>query len=239
MMLALTIALMTGTLVAVLLIRRLRDKPWIEQGVIATSRTEGRFGAMPAPAVGLWVFLAMVSSLFALFTAAYLMRMGHGHGHGEALHDWQSVTKPAVLWLNTLVLIAASFAMQTARNAADADNLARSIDRVRNAFTLGGVLTLVFLAGQLWAWAQLQATGQYSASSPAYAFFILLTGVHGLHLVGGLAVWMKTASRVWRGMEDADLIEVGKVRLSVQLCTTYWHYLLLVWAVLFALLLLT
>lgn len=237
MMLALTIALLTGSLVALLLIQRLRDKPWIERGVVATSHTEGRFGAMPAPAVGLWVFLAMVTSLFALFAAAYLMRMGHGHG--EAIHDWHSVTKPAVLWLNTLVLVAASLAMQWARRAAETDNLTRSIDRVRNGFTLAGALTLVFLAGQLWAWAQLQATGQYSASSPAYAFFILLTGVHGLHLVGGLVVWTKTASRVWRGLDDADLIEVGKVRLSVQLCTTYWHYLLVVWGVLFALLLLT
>jgi cytochrome c oxidase subunit III len=233
MMLALTIALLTGITVALLLIQRLRDKPWVQQGVVATSQSEG---GMPAPAVGLWVFLAMVTSLFALFTAAYLMRMG---GHGELIHDWHSVTKPAVLWLNTLMLVLASVAMQRARNAAESDNLVRRIDRVRNGFTLAGVLTLVFLAGQLWAWAQLQATGQYSASSPAYAFFILLTGVHGLHLIGGLTVWMKTASRVWRGLEDADLIEVGKVRLSVQLCTTYWHYLLLVWLALFALLLLT
>jgi cytochrome c oxidase subunit 3 len=52
-----------------------------------------------------------------------------------------------------------------------------------------------------------------------------------LHLLGGLWVWGRTTAKVLRG------VEVGKVRLSVELCTVYWHYLLLVWLVLFAVLL--
>ena len=61
--------------------------------------------------------------------------------------------------------------------------------------------------------------------------FLLLTALHGLHVLGGLWVWGRTTAKVWRG------VEVGKVRLSVELCTVYWHYLFLVWLVLFALLL--
>jgi cytochrome c oxidase subunit 3 len=57
--------------------------------------------------------------------------------------------------------------------------------------------------------------------------------VHGLHLLGGLVAWGRTTAKVWRG------IEVGKVRLSVELCAMYWHYLLLVWLVVFAVLLST
>ena len=75
--------------------------------------------------------------------------------------------------------------------------------------------------------------GYYAAGNPANAFFYLLTGVHGLHLLGGLVVWVRTAARMARGAELDD------VRLSVELCTVYWHYLLLVWLVLFGLLLLT
>ena len=55
--------------------------------------------------------------------------------------------------------------------------------------------------------------------------------LHGLHLLGGLWVWGRTTAKVLRG------VEVGKLRLSVELCTVYWHYLLLVWLVLFAVLL--
>jgi cytochrome c oxidase subunit 3 len=80
----------------------------------------------------------------------------------------------------------------------------------------------------------LQVSGYFVASGPASAFFYLLTGVHGLHLLGGLIVWGRTLVRMAQpGVEVIDL------RLSVELCTVYWHYLLLVWLVLFAVLLST
>jgi cytochrome c oxidase subunit III len=233
MMIALAIALVVGTVIALVLIQRLRAKPWTEIGVVPASQDT----MDPAPKVGLWVLLAAITSLFALFTAAYLMRMGHGHG-GE-LHDWQAISKPLLLWFNTAVLILASVAMQRAKRIADAGDLVAEIDRLRGGFTLAGILTLVFLAGQFWAWLDLRASGQYSASMPAYAFFILLTSVHAVHLLGGLLVWTKTATRVWVGIEKKDLERQSRIRLSVQLCTVYWHYLLLVWLALFILLLLT
>jgi cytochrome c oxidase subunit 3 len=117
--------------------------------------------------------------------------------------------------------------MQWARGAATRG----PAERVRVALIAGGVLALAFLAGQLLAWRQLSASGYFMASGPASAFFYLLTGVHGLHLLGGLLVWGKTVVRMAHGAELIDL------RLSVELCTVYWHYLLLVWLVLFAVLL--
>ena len=51
---------------------------------------------------------------------------------------------------------------------------------------------------------------------------------------GGLFVWGRAASRMYRGRTAADTM-----RLGVELCTVYWHYLLLVWFVLFGLLLIT
>ena len=58
----------------------------------------------------------------------------------------------------------------------------------------------------------------------------LITGLHGLHLLGGLVAWGRTIAKLWRGFE------VAQVRLSVELCTAYWHFLLVVWLVLFGLL---
>jgi len=97
----------------------------------------------------------------------------------------------------------------------------------------------VFLLGQGYAWQLLYATGDYGVSSPAFSFLVLLTAIHGLHLIGGLYVWSRTAARLRSGLEEADLIKVGAIRQSVQLCATYWHYLLLIWIVLFAILLST
>jgi cytochrome c oxidase subunit 3 len=80
------------------------------------------------------------------------------------------------------------------------------------------------------AWQQLVVAGYFVASNPANSFFYLLTAAHGLHLMGGLAALGKTTARVWRSTKVAEM------QLSVELCTIYWHFLLLVWLVLLGLL---
>lgn len=226
MMTGLLIGMLTGITVWWLLVQRLRDKPWVEKGMLPASQDTITSNA---PKIGLWVFLAMVTSLFLIFNSAYLMRMGYGHG---GLESWVPVDEPGVLWINSIVLTLASIAMQFATSCAGRND-ARGM---RTYYTAGGALTLLFLAGQLLAWRQLGASGAYDASNPAYAFFILLTAVHGLHLIGGLWVMARTAAKLWRGLETASAEAAGKVRQSVQLTTTYWHFLLLVWFGLFALL---
>jgi cytochrome c oxidase subunit 3 len=89
------------------------------------------------------------------------------------------------------------------------------------------------------AWQQARASGNLGPDSPAYAFFVLLTAVHGLHLLGGLFVLGRTTLRIFRGIEANNVIARGRIRMSVQLCTTYWHWLLLIWLGVFALLLST
>ena len=85
----------------------------------------------------------------------------------------------------------------------------------------------------------MNAAGLSLGANPANAFFFLLTGAHGLHLVGGLVVWAWNSIRVWRGFGQDDSDQANRIRLSVELCTTYWHYLLLVWLILLGLLLVT
>jgi cytochrome c oxidase subunit 3 len=228
MLSALLIAMLTAITVWWLLIQRLKDKPWTKQGVVPTSQ-EGLTSS--APKVGLWVFLAVVSSLFGLLASAYTMRIT---GHG-GLAPWQALDEPSLLWINTLVLVLASGAMQIARNRIDADDL----DGGRSYFLGAGLLTLVFLAGQLLAWQQARAAGNFGADNPAFSFFVLLTAVHGLHLLGGLFVLARTSVRIFRGVSAEQVVARSRIRMSVQLCTTYWHWLLLVWLGVFALLLST
>lgn len=229
MMTALLIAMLTGITIWFLVIQRLKTKPWTEHGVIAGSQ-EGLTSS--APRVGLWVFLGVVTSLFLVFVGAYIMRKDHGHGGG--MHAWVPVDDPDVLWLNTAVLVLASVAMQIARNA-----IARgAVAKAKPTFAMGGLLTVLFLAGQVWAWRQLSATGLYTAETPAYAFFILLTAVHGLHLVGGLFVLARTALRM-RELDPGNAVALARADMSIGLCTTYWHFLLVVWIGLFWLLMTT
>ncbi len=217
------IALIAGVVVWGLLARRLTAKPWETAG----SPEEAEAGStlsLPPAKLGLLILLAVITSLFGLFISAYWMRMEHAHG------DWTPLAVPRLLWLNTALLILSSAGMQWASGAARRSQT----QRVRVALITGGAFAWAFLAGQLLAWRQLSASGYFVASNPAVAFFYLLTAVHGLHLLGGLLVWGKTVARMARS--GAELIDV---RSSVELCTVYWHFLLLVWLVLFAVLLST
>jgi cytochrome c oxidase subunit 3 len=217
--------LLAGILVWALLVSRLSGKSWQVKDAIGALR-EGGGTSLPPARIGFWMLLGVISALFGLFITAYHMRMVDGMQHG----DWCHYPVPGLLWFNTLVLMLGSVAMQSARAAADRD--ARQQLRLR--LVTGGLLTLAFLVGQLLAWRELSSTSFYSLRNPAVAFFYLLTAVHGLHLVGGLVVWARTVGRLL-----APAARSPDVRETVALCTVYWHYLLLVWLVLFGLLLST
>ena len=197
--------------------QRLMSKPWLEVGAIDEVSDRG-VSSLPAATIGLGVFLAVVSSLFALFISAYFMRM--------QVADWVQLPAPKVLWFNTGALILSSVALQYAYVAARRGRM----EGVGDGLILGGLFALTFLAGQLLAWRQLNAAGYFLAANPGNAFFYLFTGVHGLHLLGGLVALAMTADKVWRGFE------LNHVRLSVRLCAVYWHFLLALWLVLFSLL---
>jgi cytochrome c oxidase subunit 3 len=174
--------------------------------------------SLPPAKIGLGIFLAVVGSLFALFISAYLMRM--------ELIDWRALPVPRLLWFNTGVLILSSGMLQWAQIAARHDDS----DSVLIGLLAGGISAVVFLIGQLLAWQQLNTAGYFLTTNPANAFFYLITAVHGLHVLGGLAVLGRTTVKAWRG------VEVSRLRLSVELCTMYWHFLLLVWLIVLALL---
>jgi len=224
-----SVALVAGIAVWWLAARRLTTKSWQAQGTY-----DGRDAArMPGPAparIGLWVFLAVATSFFGLFISAYFIRMSPHLAQGALLRDWRPVVEPSILWLNTVALLASSIGMQVARGAVGRGQ----VPRARAGMLAGGVFAVAFLAGQLLAWRQLQAAGYYAASNPANAFFYVLTALHGLHLLGGLVVWGRTVARLSR-----DGAAPGATRLTVELCAVYWHYLLIVWLVLFGLLLMT
>jgi cytochrome c oxidase subunit 3 len=210
-------ALLAAVLVWFLLVRKLRAKSWIAKGVIS----EDGLAAIPPQRVGLWVFLGVVTSLFMLFIIIYRERSG--------FPDWRPLADPRMLWFNTALLVIASVALQRARNAAEQGRLGAQ----RINLTAAGVFTIGFLAGQTYAWREVAAAGHFMATNPADAFFYLLTGLHGLHLLGGLYVWAKATLNSWQEFEPDDVERAAGLRVSVALCSVYWHYLLLLWLVLF------
>ena len=201
----------------------LADKPWLEVGV-GVAAGGAKLPSPPTAKVGLGAFLVVAGSLFSLLVSAYSMRMD--------MADWRALPMPTVLWFSTGLLILASIALHTAVIAARCDELGH----VRSSILAAGVCSLAFLTTQLLAWRELAASGYFTAANPASAFFYLLTAVHGLHMLGGLVALCRTSIRAFALSAASPPRAVGELRLSVELCALYWHFLLLVWLILFSLL---
>ena len=224
---------------------RLTEKSWETPG--ATAYLEPADYRPEAARVALWVYFCVATMLFTLLTAAYLMRMlSHGESY-EVVHDWHSIPRPTLLWINTGVLVLASAVWEAARFAVQHQQAAKT----REYLIAGGALGFLFLAGQLVVWRQLHDAGfflagpslclgdwsdlnqsvvHFPSSNPAIGFFYLITTIHGLHIGGGLVAWARAIGRATNGID---------VHGIVSLSATYWHFLLVVWLAMFGLLLST
>jgi cytochrome c oxidase subunit III len=183
------------------------SKPWLETGTAAAVETAG---GSSIERVGLGIFLVVVGALFALFGSAFVMRMD--------LESWSSLRLPPIVWANTAQLILASLFLHLAAAAArrgDRSGLARDL-------AVAALATAGFLIGQLLAWRELAMAGDGLTTGPASSFFYLLSGLHGLHIVGGLAALGLVAAR---GAGD-----LRRLALGTGLCVAYWDFLLIVWA---------
>ena len=168
--------------------------------------------------LGLWMFLGTVTMLFAAFTSAYIVRRSGS--------DWRHVELPSMLWANSLVLALSSAAVEIANWRGARAAWRSSATLMLTAFVLG----IVFLAGQVAVWRQMEAAGVYLPTSPHSSFFFMLTGAHAVHVVAALVVlaWGAVAT-----LKGAASPRSWAARMS--LCRTFWHYLGAVWVFLFAL----
>jgi cytochrome c oxidase subunit 3 len=202
----------------------LAEKPWLPLPAGAAHVYDSDPNA--AARVALRFFIAVVSVLFFLFTITFLARSQYPDFQALASQPWQPFNDPSRLWFNTALLAVSSLAMQLSYGVANRGKLNSTIIGVSAA----AFFAVLFLLAQLNLWQQLQDMGFYVSSNPANSYFYLFTAVHGLHLIGGLVALGNVVFRLWsNSAPDA----IGG---SLKLCSTYWHFLLAIWLLLFALL---
>ena len=173
--------------------------------------------------IGMWVALASITMLFTALTSAYIVRAGLGN-------DWRPVRMPSLLWLSTALILTSSVTLEAARKFLKRGNNRK----YRLWLSLTVFLGLGFLGTQVLAWRQMVLQGVYLASNPHSSFFYLLTGVHGLHLLGGILTLDFLLLRAWRTLSDA--LAQRKRQAAVDAVTLYWHFMDGLWIYLFLLL---
>jgi cytochrome c oxidase subunit 3 len=202
----------------------LAEKPWLPQPAGPAQILDD--DPQAAARIALRFFIAVVSVLFFLFTITFLSRSQYPDFQALAGQPWQPFTDSSRLWFNTALLAFSSLAIQFGVSAARKGHVNSTVAGV----TAAVFFAVLFLLAQLDLWQQLQAMGFYVSSNPANSYFYLFTAIHGLHLMGGLVALSNVVFSVWY---DGELSELAG---PLKLCATYWHFLLAVWLLLFALL---
>ncbi|MBD0370666.1 MAG: cytochrome c oxidase subunit 3 [Pyrinomonadaceae bacterium] len=173
--------------------------------------------------LGMWVGLASILMLFTALTSAYIVRAGLSD-------DWRPLQVPNFLWASTALILASSVTFQMAHRAIKR----YEVKTYTRWVTLTGLLGLGFLTTQLLAWRQLVAQGVYLASNPHSSFFYLLTGVHGLHLLGGILGLGYLLARRWNKLASREAIR--RRQRAAGVIGLYWHFMDGLWVYLFLLL---
>lgn len=192
--------------------------------------------------LGLLVGLTGVLMIFVSFTSAYIVRQGLPTFDGRTnalVRDWFSIPLPPLLFLNTLVLLLSSGTMEMARRSAARDAGVLQAASIPGSparewkipwLTLTVLLGLSFLIGQWTVWRELAASGLYLSTNPSSSFVYLLTGTHGVHLLGGiLALVVAGASSLLRGSAESRAV-------VVDVAGWYWHFMAGVWVCILCLL---
>ena len=177
----------------------------------------GGRGPTSVAVLGMWVALVPVLMLFLAFASAYIVRRTVGV-------DWNTGPLPRLLWVNTVVLLASSLALERARAVERAGR--PPLRWILVTLALG----VLFVIGQIFAWLEVRSLGFRMSTSAHTSFFYVLTGAHAAHVLGGLAGFVAAARWPEQGWRRASL------GLVLRVVAIYWHFLLFLWFGLFALL---
>ncbi len=162
--------------------------------------------------------ISICVSIFAFFAAlviAYWWR-------SQTPPFWDPIPLPGALWVSTALMFASSATFEAARRVYRKGGHRRAMQWLALTAALG----VAFLISQLTAWRALVRFGAFLAQNPHSTFFYLFTGLHGLHLMGGLVAMLVLFLRRSPRREMVDAV------------TFYWHFLGLLWIALFSTLLL-
>lgn len=167
---------------------------------------------------GIWVALAAITMMFVAFTSALFVR------EGSSSTDWHHLAIPRILFLNSLVLVASSLTLEIARRrvAAFARGLIDEVSGPLRWLYATLALGLLFVAGQYQAWLGLRAQGLFLASNPNSSFFYVLTGVHVVHVLGGLGGLLYVIDKL-----DRPVLALRRSTLDAM--SYYWHFMAGLW----------
>lgn len=167
--------------------------------------------------IGIWLAVASITMMFLALTSAYILN--------QAYH--RPLDLPSMFLVSTVIILASSVTFEISRRA-----LRQRYEVIfMRWLCVTMILGLTFLCVQSFAWRQLVAHGFYVNTNLHSGYAYIFTGLHAVHLLGGILALSYVIYKSRRGLWTAL-----RRRVSVDATALYWHFLDGLWLYLLAIL---
>jgi len=196
----------------------LLQKPWEREQAALDNSHEGKTFDISVQKSAVIIIFGIATVIFSLVFTSYLYTLSPDQ-------DTRYLLRPNLLWINTIILFFVTFFFSKVTK----DLTKNKTLNVKKNLLIVGVLSYLFLFGQVIFWFQLLESGNYVSTNSYFSNFYVFTALHGLHLLGGLFFWGKVSSKVFK-LDQNKILEEEK---NISALSLYWTYLLIVWLMFF------
>ncbi len=169
----------------------------------------------------LWVGMAGIVMMFAAFTSAYMVKQAAG--------NWLEFAMPIYFYFSTASILLSSFFLYKSFAGYKSGN-----ERTYKLYLLiGFVFGSAFVVLQYFGWQALFGMGVDMKGNASGGFFYLITGLHVIHVLGGIAALVVTMLNAF----SLKFKVTEKRLLRYDLVINYWHFVDILWVYLFIFLL--
>lgn len=176
--------------------------------------------AMHPKKFALWLFLVTIVMIFAGLTSAYIVRQSEG--------NWLEYDLPTIFWYSSGIVILSSIFLQYGYASAKKDNLAG----LRTGLGLAVLFGIAFLVSQWYSWVALVDENVFFVGNPSGSFLYVFTGLHAVHLISGVIFLIIVLISTFAYKVHSKSLN------TLEMATTFWHFLAALWLYLFMFLLL-
>jgi len=167
----------------------------------------------------LWVGIASIVMMFAGLTSAYIVKRNQA--------NWVTFELPRIFWYSTGVMIASSLALMQALKMFKEHQVLKYRGLVVTTLALG----VLFVIMQVIGFQELWANGFTLTANVSFSFLYIIVGLHALHVLGGIVALVVLFLKAFSSrVKSYDTV-------PVEVVSTYWHFVDLLWVYLFIFLL--
>ena len=167
----------------------------------------------------LWVAICSIVMMFAGLTSAYIIKRNQA--------NWLTFDLPVIFWYSTALIIISSITLMLSQRAF----AEREMSKYRRMLAVTCLLGISFIIMQVIGFTQLTASGFTLTKNVAYSFVYILVGLHALHVIGGVIALVVMLVRIFSSKTR------NYSSVPVEMMSTYWHFVDLLWIYLFVFLL--